>query len=126
MNRKHYPSDLTDEEWTILAPLIPPAKAGGRPRTADMREVFNAIFYVLKTGCQWDRLPPEFPPKGTVFHYYNTWRKSGVWREWNAVLREKLPLDDGREAASSTMFPVSQTIPPLKKQGLAPRLQGGQ
>jgi putative transposase len=73
--KKHYSSDLTDREWTILEPLIPAAKKGGRPRTANMREALNGIFYVLKTGCQWEKLPKDFPPSGTVFYYFNTWRR---------------------------------------------------
>ena len=64
----------------LLKPYIPEAKKDGRRRTSDMREVVNAIFYVLKTGCQWDMLPHDFPAKGTVYHYYNTWRKSGLWQ----------------------------------------------
>ncbi len=74
MKRKSYSSDLVDEEWAILEPLIPPAKRGGRPCTANMREVLNGIFYVLKTECQWEMLPHDLPPKGTIYHYFNTWR----------------------------------------------------
>ena len=66
---QRYPTDLTEAEWTLLAPLIPTAKPGGRPRTTDMREVVNAIFYVLRGGCQWRLLPKEFPPHQTVYHY---------------------------------------------------------
>ena len=66
MTRKSYPSDLNDQEWARIERLIPAAKTGGRKRTTEMREVLNAIFYVLKTGCQWEMLPHDFPPKGTV------------------------------------------------------------
>ena len=66
---QRYPTDLTEAEWTRLAPLIPAAQPGGRPRTTDMREVVNAIFYVLRGGCQWRMLPTEFPPHQTVYHY---------------------------------------------------------
>jgi transposase len=68
-----YPSDLTGQEWAILEPLIPPAKAGGHPRTTDMREVLNALFYVDRTGCQWRALPHDFPPWSTVWSYFRTW-----------------------------------------------------
>jgi transposase len=72
-----YPSDLSDQEWKILAPLIPPAKAGSRPRKWPMHEILNAIFfYVVRTGCQWRLLPHDFPPWSTVHHYF---RSSGAW-----------------------------------------------
>jgi len=77
MNREAYPSDLSDAEWQLLQPYIPKAKSGGRPREHPMREVMNAIFYVLKSGCQWEMLPHDFPPKGTVYHYFNEWRFAG-------------------------------------------------
>ncbi len=103
MKQKPHPSDLTDQEWAILEPMIPPAKPGGRPRTADMREVVNAIFYVLKTGCRWDMLPDDFPPKGTVYHYYNTWRKSGAWSRWNRLLREEMAGGEENQTTPGTV-----------------------
>jgi putative transposase len=105
MKREPYPSDLIDEEWAILEPLIPPAKPGGKPRTTDMREVVNAIFYVHKSGGQWRMLPHEFPKWQTVYDYYNTWRTAGVWGQWNARLRERV------RAASSDLGAIldSQT-----------------
>src|SRR5260221_525955 len=90
MSRQGYPSDLSDEEWAILGPLIPPAKPGGKPRTTDMREVLNGIFYVNKGGIQWRMLPHEFPKWQTVYYYFNTWRKAGLWAQWNGLLREKV------------------------------------
>jgi transposase len=76
-----YPSDLTDAEWALIEPLIPPARRGGRPRTVDMREVVNAIFYVLGTGCQWAALPRDLPPRSTVFDYFGRWSAGPVlWR----------------------------------------------
>ncbi len=68
MIRKGYKSDLTDKEWQIIKPLIPPAKPGGHPRTVDIREVVNAIFYLLRTGCSWEMLPHDFPPYSTVYY----------------------------------------------------------
>jgi len=79
MNRKPYPSDLNDVQWLILESLIPPAKRGGRIRRVDMREIVNAIFYVLRSGCAWRMLPHDFPPWQTVYGYFRTWRKEGVW-----------------------------------------------
>jgi putative transposase len=90
MKREPYPSDLSDEEWAILEALIPPAKPGGKPRTTDMREVLNAIFYVNKGGIQWRMLPHEFPKWSTVYYYYTTWRQAGLWGQWNALLRERV------------------------------------
>jgi transposase len=68
-----YPSDLTDEEWALVAPLIPPARRGGRPRDVNVREVLNAVFYLLSTGCQWDALPKDLPPKSTAYDYFSLW-----------------------------------------------------
>ncbi len=87
MTRKVYSTDLSDSEWAILAPLIPPAKHGGQERTTDMREVCNAIYYHLKTGCQWDMLPGDFPPSATVYSYYRKWQKRGIWEKMNHTLR---------------------------------------
>jgi putative transposase len=117
MNRKAYPSDLSDEEWAILEPLIPPAKSGGKPRTTEMREVMNAIFYVNKSGGQWRMLPHEFPKWQTVYFYYNTWRKSGQWSAWNAVLREKVRRAEGREASPSAAIIDSQSVKTTQKGG---------
>ena len=113
--KKRYSSDLSDEEWAILEPLIPPAKPGGRPRTADMREVLNGIFYVLKTGCQWENLPKDLPPSSTVFYYFNRWRKEHVWQQLNASLREQVRLEAGREATPSAGSIDSQSVKTTEK-----------
>ena len=73
-----YPSDLTDPEWALIAPLIPPAKRGGRKREVNIREVLNAILYVLGTGCQWRALPKDLPPKSTVHNYFTLWEWDGT------------------------------------------------
>ncbi|MCV5232232.1 transposase, partial [Escherichia coli] len=73
-----YPSDLTDAEWALVQPLIPPAKRGGRPRTVNVREVLNAIFYVLSTGCQWTALPKDLLPRSTVWDYLDRWDCDGT------------------------------------------------
>jgi putative transposase len=112
---KRYSSDLTEREWLRLAPLIPPAKKGGRPRTVNMREVINGIFYVLKTGCQWENLPKDFPPSGTVFYYYNTWRKEKVWQQMNDALRERVRTQAGREATPSAGSIDSQSVKTTQK-----------
>lgn len=119
MRPNPYPSDLSDAEWEVLKAYLPPAKSGGRPRSADMREVLNAIFYVLKTGCQWDMLPREFPPKGTVYHYFNTWRQSGAWERINAALRERSRQAKGRHPTPSAALIDSQSVKTGEKGGSA-------
>src|SRR5262245_35252743 len=76
--RSRYPSDVSDEEWAMIAPMIPPARTGGRRRRTDMREVFNAIRYVNRSGCQWRQLPKDFPPHTTVYNYFWDWCRYGV------------------------------------------------
>ena len=73
-SKLRYPSDLTDEEWALIEPLIPPAKRGGGKRTVDMREVVNGVMYVLSTGCQWRAIPKDLPPRSTVHGYFDLWR----------------------------------------------------
>src|SRR3712207_1297555 len=98
-----YPSDLSDQEWEILAPLIPPAKPGGRPRKWPMRKILNATFYLLRSGCQWRMLPREFPPWSTVHHYFRLWRLDGTYREKiHAVLRERMRCARARRSQSPT------------------------
>lgn len=92
-----YPSDLTNQEWAILEPLIPPAKGGGRPRTTDMCEVLNALCYVDRTGWKLRALPHDFPPWSTVWSYFRTWRKDGTWQRMHTTLRERVRVKQGRE-----------------------------
>jgi len=123
MKRKAYPSDLTDAEWKLIKPYIPKAKTGGRPRTTDMREVLNGIYYFLKTGCQWDMLPHDLPAKGTVYHYYNEWRKDGTWQKLNAALRGDLREELGRERQPSAAIVDSQSVKTTAKRGYAATMQ---
>ena len=115
MRRKPYPSDLNDQEWERIEPLIPPAKSGGRKRTSNMREILDGLFYVLKTGCQWDMLPHDFPPKGTVYHYFNQWSKDGTLERMNAKLRVQVRLAAGREATPSAAIVDSQSVKTTEK-----------
>ena len=109
--RKLYPTDLTDLQWTIVEPLIPPAKAGGRPRAVDMREVVNAILYLNRSGCQWDMLPHDLPPKSDVYFYFARWREDGTWRIIVDTLRARVRTEvAGREATPSAASVDSQTV----------------
>src|ERR1700741_1794287 len=88
--RSHtYPSDVTDEQWALIEPLIP-VYPGGRPRTTDVRDVLDAIFYLLRTGCQWRYLPKDFPPKSTVWRYFDEWRHNGTLDTIHDLLRKKV------------------------------------
>jgi len=88
VDRKHYPSDLTNEQWELMQIVIPDAKPGGRPRSVNMREVINALLYLNRSGCPWDMLPHDLPPKSTVYEYFAGWRDDGTWQRMLDVLRE--------------------------------------
>nr|WP_144080336.1 IS5 family transposase [Gloeobacter kilaueensis] len=115
MSRKPYPTDLTDQEWNCIAPLLPAAKFGGHPRTTDLREVLNAIFYLNRTGCQWRMLPSEFPAWQTVYAYFARWRNKGVWEAINRTLRQRVRLQAGREADPSLALLDSQSVKSTEK-----------
>jgi putative transposase len=109
--RKPYPTDLTDVQWAIVEPLIPPAKSGGRPRAVDMREIVNAILYINRAGCQWDMLPHDLPPKSDVYFYFARWRDDGSWRNIVDALRTKVRTEVGhRDATPSAASIDSQTV----------------
>ncbi|WP_420012720.1 IS5 family transposase [Tateyamaria sp.] len=100
-----YPSDMSDDEWSLLEPMVPAARSGGRPRTTDMREVVNAIFYIGSTGCQWRALPKDFPPMTTVQGYFYNWRNAGVLEAMNDLL-----VVAARELADRAAEPTAGVI----------------
>ena len=119
MRRPRYPSDLADRQWRRLEPHIPPAKPGGRPRAADMREIVDAILYVLRNGVVWRALPHDFPPWKTVYHYFRAWRTDGTWDAIHDLLREEVRTRAGREASPSAAILDSQSVKTTEKGGRA-------
>jgi putative transposase len=104
-----YASDMTDEQWALIEPLIP-VYDWGRPRELNMRRVVDAIFYVLKSGCQWEMLPKEYPNHNSVYYYFGRWSDEGVWEQINTALREQVRIAAGREAQPSAASIDSQSV----------------
>ena len=113
-----YPSDLTDAEWALVAPLIPPAKRGGRPRDVNVREVLNAVFYVLSTGCQWQALPKDLPPKSTAHYYFMLWDWDGTLERIHHVLYVTTREREGRDASPTAAIIDSQSARAAQKGAL--------
>src|SRR5215831_12124404 len=127
--RKKYASDLTDEQWAIMEPLIPPAKRsprGGRPRKVHMREVLHTLFYLNRSGCQWDMLPHDLLPKSTVYDYFVQWRDDGTWaklvRSISSSLEKVEASVDGHEKASKGLASLQAMNPAMERKytALAP------
>jgi putative transposase len=110
MARKRYPTDLTDAQWKRISRFIPQPKPGGRPRSTDIREVLNAIFYVTRTGCAWRMLPHDFPPWQTVYDFYWKWRDDGTWALINARIREQVRRRAGRQSEPRIALLDSQSV----------------
>lgn len=110
MERNPYPSDVTDEQWKLVEPLLPDAKPGGRPRKTNLRQVLDAIFYLNRSGCQWRMIPREFPPWRTVYNYYRDWIRLAVWPEVLAALRADARVGEGRDPDPSVGAVDSQSV----------------
>ena len=118
-DRLRYPSDLTDDEWALVGPLIPPAKRGGRKRTRDERDLVNGLMYVLSTGCQWRYVPKDLPPKSTLHEYLDRWRYDGTINKIHHTLYVKCREQVGREASPTACVIDSQSVKSAEKGGPA-------
>jgi putative transposase len=108
--RQRYKTDLTDEQWQVIKPLLPAAKPGGRPRTTDLREVINTLLYQARTSCQWDMLPHDLLPKSTVWDYFAAWRDDGTWQEVLDALRREVRKAEGRQESPSAACIDTQSV----------------
>ena len=117
-----YPSDLTDEEWQFVEPLIPPGKRGGGKRTVVMREVVNGLMYILSTGCQWSAIPKDLPPKSTVYDYFDLWSWDGTLDRMHEALYVECREQVSREASPTAAIIDSQSVKNAEKGGSTIRL----
>ena len=110
MEHKPYPSDLTDEQWAVIRPLLPGARPGGRPRSVDLRAVLDGILYVVRTGCQWRAMPHDLPPWGTCHYYYRRFRLDGTWARVEEAMRWRLRKAAGRNTTPTAAAVDSQGV----------------
>ena len=116
--RQPYVSDLSDAEWSVIEPLLPAPKGFGHPRTVDLREILNGIFYVQRTGCQWEMLPHDLPPYSTVYNYFRKWQRKGILPEIHDKLRRQLRTKLGRDEDSTVAIADSQSVKTTEKRGM--------
>ena len=119
-SKLRYPSDLTDEEWALVTPLIPPAKRGGNKRTVNVREVVNGLMYILSTGCQWRAMPKDLPPRSTVYDYLDLWDWDGTLNRIPEALYVRCREAASREASPTAAIIDSQSVKSAEKGGPAP------
>lgn len=115
--RKVYPSDLSDQEWNEIEQLLPQPKGIGHPRTVNLREILNAVFYVQRSGCQWEMMPHDLPAYTTVYRYFQKWQRLGVWQTIHDQLRHKLRSQMGRDELSTVAIADSQSVKTTEKRG---------
>ena len=115
---RRYPSDLTDAQWARLEPLLPSVRPGGRPRAHPLREIIDALRYVLRGGMAWRALPHDYPPWQTVYHYFRMWRLDGTWERLNDELRQLVRERAGRNAQPTAAILDSQSVKTTEKGGL--------
>ena len=118
-SKLRYPSDLTDDEWQLVGPLIPPGKRGGGKRTVIMREVVNGLMYVLSTGCQWRAIPKDLPPRSTIYGYFDLWTYDGTLDRIHHALYEQCREQEQREASPTAAIIDSQSVKSAEKGGPA-------
>ena len=116
-SRLRYPSDLTDEEWALVEPLIAPAKRGGAKRTVDVREVVNGLMYILSTGCQWRAIPKDLPPRSTLYDYFDLWSWDGTLNRIHDALYLRCREAASREASPTAAIIDSQSVKSAEKGG---------
>ena len=121
-SKLRYPSDVTNEEWALIEPLIPPAKGGGKTRTVLMREVVNGLMFVLSTGCQWRAIPKDLPPKSTVYGYFDLWTWDGTIGRIHEALYAACREQAGRDASPTAAIIDSQSVKSAEKGGSMIRL----
>jgi putative transposase len=117
MPNRRYDTDLTDAAWELVKPLLPAALPGGRPRTTDVRAVMDAIFYLLRTGCQWRLLPHRYPPWGTVYHYFRCWEEAGTWTQLHRAIYEQTRIAAGRATSPSVVIMDGQSVKTTERGG---------
>ena len=109
MERRQYSSDLSDEQWQLIEPLLPPPSRWGAPQTVDRREIVNGVLYVNRTGCAWRLLPHDLPNRNTVYGVFWNWRRDGTWQRIHDRLRDRLRQEVGKETSPSVAILDSQT-----------------